>query len=371
MDRLKELIENAKSDSKKEFIKFTTEVYGVDECVFEHICDIPIFGVFGETAEFITSLSTRRNGELLNIIEEYIKGTMGNDNSCFIYLNEINNILAQEEIEEWEKTLFKGKSIKNYDAFIVYNEPKLREEYESLIQKNSKRDIPKSQEDLEKTFTEYVKGIITYEICLLNANYLIKNKQQLRAYKKDYVEGSKILINILKQMINNYKNGFTIEECLYRVMASGKEKLKGCNINNKKILLLYILFTNELTEWLLFGAYDFEKENKLKKVSMEILGTDLNLTNENLKEKIFKYLSTQEETVLSKKQIEMIEILGLSVTKDTNFGVMPEEKAENKKSDTISFLKVIDENESILKKFFSKILSFFRRSKSRNSYNAK
>lgn len=371
MDIFKELIENAKLDSKKEFLKFTTEVYGVDKCVFEHISDIPIFGLYGETTEFFRTLSNRRNGELLKIIEEYIKEKISNDTSCFIYLHEINNVLKQEEIEEWEKSLFNGESIKNYDAVIVYNGPKLREEYESLIQKNSKRDIPKKQEDLEKIFTEYVKGIITYEICHLNANYLIKNKQQLIAYKADYVEESKILINILKQMINNYDNGFTVEECLYRVMASIKEKLKCSNVNNKKILLLYILFTNELTEWLLFGAYDFEKENKLKKLIIEILGTDLILTNEKLNEKLSKYLSNLGEKSLSKKQIEMLEMLGFSVTKDTNLGVLFEEKVENKKSDTISFLKVIDENESILKKFFSKVLSFFRRSKSSNSYKIK
>lgn len=358
MNRIKELIEKAKLDSKKEFIKFTTEIYKINECVFEHIWDMPVVGLHDDNREFLISLS-RNNDELLNKIEEYIKVKIGNNNSCFIYLNEINNIFAQEKNKEWQKELFSGL---NYDAFIVYNEPKLRKEYKALIQNNSKRDIPKSQEYLDKLFTDYVKGIITYEICFLNANYLIKNNQQLRD-ETDYIEESKILINILKQIVNIYENGFTIEECLYKVMISRKEKLKYNRVNNKEILLLYILFTEELTEWLLFGAYDFDRENILKKVIAKIVGIDEIVSNEKLNEKLCRYIATLDEKTLSKKQIEMIEILGFSINKDTNLEIF-EKEIENKKSDTNCSLKVIEEKNSLIKKFFSKILSFFIKNKS-------
>lgn len=362
MDRFKELVEKAKLDSKKEFLKFVTGVYRVDKCVFEHIWDIPVIGLYEETTEFIMPLSSKNKDELLDVLEEYIKEKIGNNNSCFIYLNEMENVFTQEEIEEWQKELYSGEVKQNYDAIIVYNEAKLRKKYKDLIQTNSKANISKSQEDLDRIFTDYVKGIITYEICYLNANYLIKSSDA------DYIEENKILIDILRQIVDNYKNGLTVEECLYSVITSRKEKLKYSNLKDKEILLLYILFADELTEWVLFGAYDYVRENKLKKLIIKVLGTDNISPNEELNEKLCKYLSDLDEKVLSKKQIEMIEMLGFSMTNEThkeeNSELLFKNIQEDKKSNSNYSLKVIDEKNNIIKKFFNKVLSFFRKYKS-------
>lgn len=365
MDRFRELVKKAKLDSKKEFIKFATGVYGVDECIFEHILDIPVIGLYEEISEFIIPLSTKSKDELLDILEEYIKEKIGNNNSCFIYLNEMEIVFTQEEIEEWQKELYSDEAKHNYDAIIVYNETKLRKKYKELIKNNSNGDISNSQEDVDKIFTEYVKGIITYEICNLNADYLIKSEQNLKNSDLDYMEERRILIDILKQIVNIYEKGLSVEECLYNVL---KGKINYTKWNNKQIILLYILFIDELTEWVLFGAYDYVKENKLKNHSIKVFGTDNILSNEDLNEKLCKYLSNSEEKNLSKKQIEMIKMLGLSIINDTHKEEISEvflnNIHEDKKDNAKYSLKLIDEKNNIFKKIFSKVLNFFRNYKS-------
>ena len=116
-------------------------------------------------------------------------------------------------------------------------------------------------------------------------------------------------------MINNYQEGDSIEECLYKIIKARNGKSQYSNIDDREVLTMYTLFTEELTEWATFGAYDFYRENKLQKKIIDVCGTDEPLKRIEFNKKVEKYVSRQEEGALSKKQTEMLEMLGFSINK--------------------------------------------------------
>ena len=108
-DKFDELIEKAKQESKRDFLNFITGVYGLDTSLYEHIFEIPVIGRYDADELVTTSLSTKTEDELFEIINEEInKKEVWKDNDIAIYMNfdDIND-LNQKEKEELLKVIEK------------------------------------------------------------------------------------------------------------------------------------------------------------------------------------------------------------------------------------------------------------------------
>ena len=123
------------------------------------------------------------------------------------------------------------------------------------------------------------------------------------------------MVDTLRQMMNNYQEGDSIEDCLFRIIKDRDGKSQYTDLDDREVLTMYILFPEELTEWATFGAYDFIRENKLQKMIMNVCGTDMPLKPSQLKKKVEEYVATLEEGTLSDKQTEMLEMLGFSISR--------------------------------------------------------
>ena len=339
------LIEIAKQDSKDDFLRFVTGIYGIDKCVFNHIWNVPIIAPFDENTLITTSLSTKTEDELLDIVDEFIASELGNADGCFILLNKLAVKFTLEELEEWQEKLDTEKL--DYNAIIVYNEPKLKKQYNELLETNSAKEKPKTEEEIDQIFVEYVKGVITNEICLLNANYLVKNEKR-----------SKILVDILRRMINIYHDGDSIEDCLFRIIKYKNGKSQYEYIDYKEVFTMYLLYPEELTEWAIFGAYDFIKQNKLQKMIIDVCSTNMQLQPNQLKKKVEEYIITLEDGVLSNKQIKMLEMLGFSTNKEIDKKDKEIFKNSNV-SEKTNYLEVINKP-NFIKRFLKKIYDFFK-----------
>ena len=341
-EKFDELIERAKQGSKEDFLKFVTGIYGVDECVFDHMWDVPVIAPWDGDALVTTPLSTKTEGELLDIVDEFIANQLGDADGCFISLYKMAVEFTDEELEEWKKKLDSGELKLDYNAIIVYNESELQKQYRDLIKENSEKSKPKTQEELDQIFVDYVKGVITHERCHLNTNYyvteirnnefvseeingaeissweqddILNGKGNTRVDQADYSDRNEVLIDTLRQMMNNYQEGDSVEDCLQKIIENRDGKSQYENLDDREVLTMYVLFPEELTEWATFGAYDFVRENKLQKMLMDVCGTDAPLNPSQLKKKVEEYVTTLEEGTLSENQTEMLEMLGFSVSR--------------------------------------------------------
>lgn len=346
-DEFDELIERAKQGSKDDFLRFVTGVYGVDECVFDHMWEVPVIAPWDGDTLVTTPLSTKTEDEILDIVDDFIKNELGDADGCFISLDKMADEFTEEELEEWQEKLDSGELKLNYNAIIIYNESELQKQYKELVKAKPKT---KTQEELDQIFVDYVKGVITHERCHLNANYLVTevdkymdegvekaelsssevNGASLTDIEQSNIitsggdtviinkyndERNEVLVDTLRQMMNNYQEGDSIEDCLFRIIKDRDGKSQYTDLDDREVLTMYILFPEELTEWATFGAYDFIRENKLQKMIMNVCGTDMPLKPSQLKKKVEEYVATLEEGTLSDKQTEMLEMLGFSISR--------------------------------------------------------
>ena len=250
-----------------------------------------------------------------------------------------------------------------YSVFIAYNKEKLMNKYEKLIKTNSTKEVPKDQETVDQIFINYVKSIITYQICYLNANYIDIEENPLNDYEKykhnltEYSSKNYMLIDILAQIINIYQKGELVEDCLYKIVKDKQEKIQKAELTNKIIIIMYILFTDELIKWVIFGGYNSVRKNELKQMVKKVCGIEKNITDHKLKEDVEKYISNMQVNQLSSKQKGMLKILGFNISKNENITNNDEE--ENKPKD----IEVIDENLSLIKRIIKRIKKFINQIK--------
>lgn len=376
-DRFYELMEKAKQESKEDFLRFATNVYGVDESLFDHLWEVPVIAPWDGDKFVTTSLSTKTKEEILEIVDEFIDSELEDADGCFIPLEKMEIEFTDEELEEIKTKLDRGELKLDYDAIIVYNETKLKKQYKELLQENSTKG--KSQEKVDKIFLNYLKSIITHERCHLNVSYLINevrnnnfvseeiNGAEISSWEEDDLvaekrntiieqfkrtERNEVFVDTLSQMINKYQEGDSIEDCLYKIINERGEKSQYLNMDDREVLVMYTLFPEELTEWATFGAYEDRRENKLQKMILEVCGTDKFLEMNQFKKKVMDYIETLDEGTLSEKQIQMLEMLGFQTSRKIGIEDMKDVATSNEALGALAgsyndIKAAIQENENI------------------------
>lgn len=281
-----------------------------------------------------------------------------------------------------------GKWYKNlgFNSIIVYSESELQKKYKELENSKNKTN---TQEELYQIFENYVKGVITHERCHLNANYfiteldeyidegmkkteltssevngasltnieqsnIITSGEDTAIINKYNEERNEVLVDTLRQMMIVYQEGDSIEDCLFKIIKNRDGKSQYTKLDDREVLTMYTLFPEELTEWATFGAYDFIRENKLRKMIIEVCGTDMPLKPELFNKKVREYITTLEDGTLSEKQKEMLEMLEVSISKKIDKEDMKEVATSEKALGALSgsmqdIKKLLHKDNSIIK----------------------
>ena len=167
-------------------------------------------------------------------------------------------------------------------------------------------------------------------------------------------ERNEVLVDILSQMMNVYQEGDSIKDCLFKIIKNRDGKSQYTKLDDREVLTMYTLFPEELTEWATFGAYDFIRENKLRKMIIEVCGTDMPLKPELFNKKVREYITTLEDGTLSEKQKEMLEMLEVSISKKIDKEDMKEVATSEKALGALSgsmqdIKKLLHKDNSIIK----------------------
>lgn len=334
MENLDQLIEIAKEDSKNNILRFFKGMYNIDESVIGHLFDVPILSSYEDVEIIKTSLKTKNEDEILDILDSEIEASLGNSEAVFMRLDDLAINFSEEEIEEYNKKTKSGEIKEKYDCIIVYNPSKFKIIYQELNKKN-KQNIrnPKTQEELDKMFIRKVSQTFTHERCHLNADILelnTKDPQDIefvnganysmkefdkaideRKVDNDYSENTnEILMETLSEIITDYNYGDKVEDRLYDVIKQRGNGTLLENIKDTQQFLVYSVFPEELTEWLALGAYADKRKNLYKDLEHTMLGKNsFNIPTKNILEKAGNYCNDNKN--LTPKQKEMLEMLGV------------------------------------------------------------
>lgn len=333
MKDFKKLIEKAKELSKEKFIAFAKGIFDTDAEVWEHLWKVPIFSNCEVENIIATTLSTKSKEEISEILEYCIQDEIGESEAVFIPFYKFSSEFSEEEIKEYKEKVEDEIIKEEYEAVIVYNEDDLKEQLEELIEENSKKTSPKSQEELNELFIKYVAAIFNHERCHLNANTLVcdtktpeldelvngaeislseigKNMGILASTKRN-----EVLIDTLSEMMMNYEKGDSIEDCLNKIMISRKGKSQYTDIDDEVVLQMYIKYPRQITKWAMFGAYDDIHINLLN----QKLETEDCSRNNRLKMGIKNIITSKEAVVKYNYDFGNIEsILSQLLNRDTN-----------------------------------------------------
>lgn len=363
----KKLVKQADIMSKEKIIYFIECFYENNGEIFDWLDDIDILSIEEAVDFFATYFSIDKELILDKIYEK-----LGDSEAVYfdiksiiyeikeekkdLIMDEKENGLTQKEIEkkleelekEWSDKKIEEKFIKS-SALIVYDEIFLASEYEAGRKSGENKRL--SIETINEKFIKVLSHIFTHERIHANNDYLISNGNESEfvngAMKSSYSEkldskgendvldgreiiteigesGDKneVFIDTLAQIINFYEEGKNIEECLHEIINRRGYKSGYEDFDDTAILISYILFPNELTDWGMFGAYGHFRENLLDKILKKIFKTDKGLTKISKKtldfinEKALQYCERFYNRSLSEQQLEMLEMLGVFVDKE-------------------------------------------------------
>lgn len=363
IDKFEKIIEKAKQDSKDSFLRFATGIYGIDESFFDHLFEVPVLGRYDSDELATTSLSTKSEDELYEIVDQAInRDDMWKDGDVakYVTLDEIDD-LSESEKSEWYNLI-------RYNAAIIYNN--------SFFENAMKADSSKlSEKEVFDKYQHILSDTLTHERIHINNAYLdidlengtseslngaeanlrydIEDADKYQEYERYWEDNNEVMVETITRMISNYQNGDNLSECLKKLIEERNGKTIYPDIDDKIVLATYVLFTDELTEWMLFGAYDFIRENKLQKKIIDVCGTDMPLDTNQFKINFEKYLTTLENDALSEDQLKMLEMLGFSkkieITADDMKETATSEKALGSLSGSLldikAFMKKTDNRE--------------------------
>lgn len=335
-ENFEELIDKSKELSKKKFLAFAKGIYDVDETVFEHLWDVPVIPSYKGDSLITTTLSTKDEDDILDILDEVIESKLGKSEAVFIPFDALEFEFEDDEKEEYKSRLNNGEIEENFNAFIAYNESKFKKDLKELFDSNDNKLHKKTEEELHSIFIEYAAKIFTHERCHLNANTLqviLKEfdpnmedfeKEELEITeeingamgsfdsKNDYNNENEVLLETFSDMIFAYKQGDSLEDCLQKVLNDGNLFTDiNPNIVNK-VRISMVLFTDEIIEWAMFGAYEATRRNVLLEKINSVFGENNEaLINTDIIRKTKEYCKSSLDTPLSAKQIQMLETLGI------------------------------------------------------------
>ena len=303
-----EIVEDAKKLSKRKFIEFTYGIFGEDARDWSSLWNIPIIPTYECDTLINKELSEDEEDVVLDAIEETIESQIDSNTEAacipFEYFMDPNGKIYDELIQD---------SIKNedYSCAIFYYIPKLKE----LIKRFVKLEAEQTNYgELKTKITNYIAKVFTHERCHANAIYRIdENKTTIYGARgiydeveeqekyTFYIEQDEVLTDTVAMMMQRYKYGESIEDCLLKVIESRGGKNPYEDMDDRMVLLLMSLFPEEITRWEVLGSHEERYNNLLAQKAEEVFGSHSEFAR-NIEETAGNYFRTMDKTGLTKEQ---------------------------------------------------------------------
>ena len=331
-----ELIERAKQMSKEKILAFAEGIYGTDSDAWEHLWQVPVVPTYEDEVIFPVELSSQSREDIQDALDGCVEEQIGDSEAAFIPYDHIIASLSNEGAEEYTQGIQSGNIPQEYDAVIVYNEARLKNEFRAHVENGLNANPPRSQEEINEIFLNLVSEIFTHERMHLNASVLLldNNDQELMPlvngaelediYSRDfaeYEERNEVLVDTMAKMIQVYASGDTLQDCLYKVINSRGGNSSYEYLDDRLVLSVFTLFPEELSDWMMFGAYGDTHENLLQQKCIEVFGSGGTIKREDMLRKVGEYFSktipaglTEEEIAKRKAMLEMIGVKNINET---------------------------------------------------------
>lgn len=287
-EETKRLIETAKKMSKDRFLFFASNAFNIPPETFEHLWKVPIVD-YNEIIRILTdAVPEDKKEESRKHLETRLKDDIGEQEAVFINIDElIDDLKDNIETGEYSKLLTELQKVlesKDYNALIIYDYNKLEKERREFEFEAKEENIAK--QDVQKAVLKRFAEIFLHELCHLNSNVLLALNQDeaitvngvsekpgrvsnymLIEKMKNYNE---VMVDTLAQIINNYATERNIDRSLEKIIKQRDGTSQYDKFDDTFILSLYAVFTEEMIEWMLVGAYGDISNNILKEKIAEV-----------------------------------------------------------------------------------------------------
>lgn len=330
-----ELIEKAKQLSKEKFLTFTENIYGIDREVWDHLWEVPVVPTYEYDDIFPTELSTISRDEVLDILDECIAGEIGDEEAVFIPFENIISSLSEKSEEaarEYEEGVRNGTIPEDYNAVIVYYDVLLKRNFKELVEEGNRKNPPITLDKIKEDFLNLVSETFLHERIHLNASTLMidsknpdfeplingiesESKDGETDYNADRENDNEVVIDTMAKIMQTYKKGDSIEDCLYRVIESRGGASAYKDFDDRLILSLYTLFPEEFCKWVMFEAYDEQHHNIFEEKYIEVFGEITAFRRTEMLRRVGEYFNKTAPLNMTKEQFtkrkEMLEMLGV------------------------------------------------------------
>lgn len=286
----KVMIEKAKKTAKDRFKFFATDALDIPSDIFEHLWRVPIVEYQEIINILVDAVSEDKKEATRNYLEKRLKDDIGEQDAVFINIDEIiDDLKANVKSEEYSNLLTEVQKLlerKEYNAMIIYDYKKLEMERRNFEAQNDEQKV--NEQVLESAILKKFTHIFLHEICHLNANVLLSLEKgdSITANGVSEIPGrvvnpklikkmgnfNEVMVDTLAQIINNYPKERDIDKALGKIIKDRGGVSQYDDYDDTFVLSLYTIFTEEMIEWMLLGAYNDVSNNILKEKIVEICG---------------------------------------------------------------------------------------------------
>jgi len=330
-----ELIEKAKEVSKEKFLTFAENIYGIDREVWDHLWEVPVVSTYEYDDIFPAELSTISRDKVLDILDECIDGEIGNQEAVFIPFEKIIASLSEkteEAAREYEEGVSNGTIPEDYNAVIVYYDVLLKKNFRELVEEGSRRNPPIPLDKIKEDFLNLVSETFLHERIHLNANTLMidsknpdfeplingiesESEEGETDYNADRENDNEVVSDTLAKIMQTYKKGDSIEDCLYRVIESRGGTSAYKDFDDRLVLSLYTLFPEEFCKWVMLEAYDDQHHNIFEEKYLEVFGEMTAFRRTEMLRRVGEYFNKTVAPNMTNEQFsrrkQMLEMLGV------------------------------------------------------------
>ena len=134
--------------------------------------------------------------------------------------------------------------------------------------------------------------------------------------------------------LNTYFEGDRIEDCLKNIIEARNGKNEYENIDDSVVLAIFTLFPDEMSNWIMFGAYEEKYKNLYKEKNIEVFGNSKVPRREQMLRKVSEYFNKEYvnkqmnkvDLIRKKEMLEKLGVKNLEIPQDK--GIDKEELAQ-------------------------------------------
>lgn len=318
------LLEQAKINAKNKICKFAKGIYDIDSDTIQHLSDIPVV----ERNEAIDVFKEQlKNENFEYILNKAITNQIGKEEAVYIPFYSLLGEFQDEYEKNWDKfsNMIDNNKLNKSNAFIVYDREKIKENYNELYEPDEKTgkfaDLQKIEDLFLKDTTKvFIHEYVHYNVdtfAILDPDKNIGNEENdivngisspitniSDKYSEEWKDRNEVFVDVFARMINNYEEGYSIEDCLSKVIEERAGINPYADFDDMDILSLYVIFPDEMSDYAMLGSYEEEYKNIPKELYKKVFDTEGKLLISQILSRANKYFETMDKSNISPQNIQ-------------------------------------------------------------------